>query len=377
MAVVLAFCWLPLAGYAQLGERAFVSLLTCGAGDEVESFFGHSALRVCDPDRGVDCVYNYGTYDFDQPHFYWRFTRGSLDYCLSRTTFSHFIASYYAEHRAVYEQRLYLDSQQCNNLFALLENNHRPEYRNYRYDFFRDNCATRPRDIIEAVLGHATAHYDEPAVATTYRDVLADATAAHLWWQLGFDMVLGTRADHRCDARELMFAPLLLMRQVEQLTLEPDGVALAAPTVTLLPDRRTAATHGATPLVCFWSLCVAVIALTVLAMKKGWSLRWLDIPLYGAGFLVSLVLLFLWLGTTHYYTAWNFNLLWASPLLIYYLIYGRRSRRWVVVVGLVSLFAALTVTLVGWPQQLNAAVAPLVVILIVRMLALLIPQQNN
>ncbi len=60
-----------------------ISLLTCAPGAELYSTFGHTALRIQDSARGTDLIYNYGTFDFDDPHFYTKFVRGKLDYSLS------------------------------------------------------------------------------------------------------------------------------------------------------------------------------------------------------------------------------------------------------------------------------------------------------
>ena len=70
----------------RLSDSAFASILTCGEGDEFYTSFGHSAVRVCDSVQGIDVVYNYGTFNFDIPHFYWTFARGRLNYCLSRSS---------------------------------------------------------------------------------------------------------------------------------------------------------------------------------------------------------------------------------------------------------------------------------------------------
>ena len=71
--LVSALVWIPARAQdtldARLSDSAFASILTCGAGDEFYTAFGHSAIRVCDPVGGFDLVYNYGTFDFDTPHF--------------------------------------------------------------------------------------------------------------------------------------------------------------------------------------------------------------------------------------------------------------------------------------------------------------------
>ena len=190
--VVAVLLWSPCRAQdtidARLSDSAFASILTCGAGDEFYTTFGHSAIRVCDPTTGLDLVYNYGTFDFDIPHFYWTFARGKLNYCLSRTSFDNFMAEYAFEGRAVWEQRLRLSQQELNNLLLMLETNYLPEYRYYMYDFFRDNCATRVRDMVRDCLCHRT--LSPECIADTnlsYRNLLYRSTEGTLlWWRLGY-----------------------------------------------------------------------------------------------------------------------------------------------------------------------------------------------
>jgi hypothetical protein len=67
----------------RLSDDAEISIITCGPfQDELYSAFGHSAIRVYDPVYGLDDVYNYGVFDFNQPNFYLNFARGYLYYKL-------------------------------------------------------------------------------------------------------------------------------------------------------------------------------------------------------------------------------------------------------------------------------------------------------
>ncbi|MEO6893911.1 MAG: DUF4105 domain-containing protein, partial [Ginsengibacter sp.] len=50
-----------------------ISLLTATPGEELYSTFGHSALRITDTARNTDIVYNYGTFNFEEPNFYLKF----------------------------------------------------------------------------------------------------------------------------------------------------------------------------------------------------------------------------------------------------------------------------------------------------------------
>ncbi|MBR4772955.1 MAG: DUF4105 domain-containing protein, partial [Bacteroidales bacterium] len=179
MLLVFSFYFLPFALPAQelpLSPTATASVITCGPGNDFYTTFGHSALRITDTANGIDLVYNYGTFDFDTPHFYWTFAKGKLDYCLARSSFDHFLAVYSYERRYMYEQRLNLTPQELNNLFVMLEWNYLPENRYYRYDLLLDNCATRVRDMVDAAAGKRTIGFDDWE-DHSYRYWLHDATA--------------------------------------------------------------------------------------------------------------------------------------------------------------------------------------------------------
>ena len=75
----------------ELTEASKVSLVTCGPGEELYEAFGHTAIRIYDPSLGFDAVYNYGTFDFNQPNFYWNFVQGRSLYMLAVNRYSNFI----------------------------------------------------------------------------------------------------------------------------------------------------------------------------------------------------------------------------------------------------------------------------------------------
>ena len=352
-------------------NSAFASILTCGAGDEFYTSFGHSAIRVCDPATGLDLVYNYGTFDFDIPHFYWTFARGKLNYCLSRTTFGNFIAEYDFEGRAVWEQRLRLTPQELNNLFVMLETNYLPEYRYYMYDFFRDNCATRVRDMVSGCLCHRSL---SPECTTdtnlTYRNLLYRSTEETLlWWRLGIDMVLGVRCDKRCSNYEYMFSPLEMMHQFDTLTVSDTGEPLAEPATVLLSETRSPLARSVSPTLLFSLLFLVVLCLTIMEWYKVWNLQWFDRTVYIIVGLLSLVALFLWFFTDHYCTKVNLNILWLSPLFLYFAINPRHSCRYAIYLQLIMLVATIVMTIGPLPQQMNIAVRPIALMLAVRLIS--------
>ena len=321
-----------LVGQAQaqklpLSEHATASVITCGAGNDFYTTFGHSAIRITDTALGIDYVYNYGTFDFDTPHFYWKFARGRLDYCLSRTHMDHFMAVYDYEQRAVWEQPLNFTPQEVSNLYVMLEWNFLPENRYYRYDFFRDNCATRVRDMVEAANGKCNIGYDDWE-DHSYRYWLHEATAGGCleWWTIGVDLLLGLPADHVCDKSESMFYPLAMMWLYDNASR--DGEPLVSPTEELLQDTRPPLRRSFPPMVVFALIFCAVAILTFLIPHSSLLIKTVDRVLFIVAGILGLFLIFMWVGTDHYCTAWNLNILWASPLLILIAIRHKKSPSW-------------------------------------------------
>ena len=372
--ILLLLCWVPtqgqriLQGTKPLSDSAYASILTCGPGDEMYESFGHTAIRVCDTTQNLDVVFNYGTFDFSEPHFYLRFARGMLKYCVEAQHFNNFIFEYQCYGRAVWEQRLLLTKQEMDKLFAALCENAKPENKFYKYDFFRDNCATCVRDMIERALEDRTFVRDDYTdEEVSYRDLLYKYTDSTLmWWQLGLDIVLGSNCDRVMSRMQYMYVPMEMMVQYDT-SLASDGQRLTEPTVQLLPEMRTPVKSAVSPTLCFWILFAIVLLLTFIARRNEWHLYWLDGILFGVAFAVSLLLMFLWFCSDHWCAETNLNLLWANPLFVWLLARLRhRNKVMTLIIGCILL--ALLVGFIMLPQSFNSAVIPIALTLEVRLL---------
>ena len=350
-----------------LSPSATASVITCGAGNDFYTTFGHSALRITDTATGIDVVYNYGTFDFDTPHFYWKFARGRLNYCLSRSDFQMFMATYDYERRAVWEQRLNFTPQEVNNLYVALEWNYLPENRYYQYDFFRDNCATRVRDMVEAANGKQKIEFDDWE-DYSYRYWLHEATSGGCleWWTIGVDLLLGLPADHVCDKSESMFYPLAMMWLYNNASR--DGEQFIQPTEELLQDIRPPLRRSFPPMVVFALIFCAVALMTFLVPHSSFLIKLVDRVLFIIAGILGLFLVFMWVGTDHYCTAWNLNILWASPLLILIAIRHKKSPSWALWFQEGCFFVAAV--WVVW-CSLSLAILPIILTLALRVAVLL------
>ena len=137
---------------ANVGEVE-IYLLTRGAGADVYTKYGHTMIRVVDPSHGLDVSYNWGAFDFQTPGFIIKFLRGLLLYNLDISPAGFEVRVSEIEQRWLVQERLNLTDRQKAALLAELNREAQPDRRYYKYLFFTDNCSTRPRDVIDRVLG--------------------------------------------------------------------------------------------------------------------------------------------------------------------------------------------------------------------------------
>ena len=181
------------AQYPLLSKDAEISLLTVSPSeDEVYTVYGHTALRVRDASKKLDTVFNYGIFDFSKPNFIYRFAKGETDYRLAAQYTRDFLIEYEMRGSEVTEQILDIDSAGKARIWEALMINNRPENRVYRYNFFFDNCATRPAAIIEKLAG-GKIDYNIPFKQQTFRDLINYCTRNKPWLTFGCDLHLAVR----------------------------------------------------------------------------------------------------------------------------------------------------------------------------------------
>lgn len=346
-----------------------ISVLTCAPGQELYSTFGHTAIRVVDSIQHTDIVYNYGTFDFSDPDFYSKFTRGKLDYFLSIASLPDFMYEYRSENRDVYEQVLALSEQSKKAIRQALNETLSGAARYYKYDFLYNNCTSRVRDIIMRYGGLEADQQLVPA-GTSFRDMLHEYLdkGNQAWSKFGIDLVLGSPIDKKAGIAESMFLPDYLMKGIDSSVRSKDHKVLGE---KILINRGTAQPQPFrdTPLLLFSVIAVIVGVLSLLKNKTAVQLsRVFDFVLFLSTGLIGCLLLFMWLGTDHSACAANYNLLWAMPLNVVAAFAVWKRPGWFR--KYMSVYAGLLlVTILGWfwlPQELNTGFLPIILLLLAR-----------
>ncbi|WP_346694994.1 DUF4105 domain-containing protein [Barnesiella viscericola] len=379
VAAIVAAWWVGVSAQVSGRDSLQVSLLTCGPGTEVYELFGHSALRVRQPGPGgFDYVFNYGMFNFNAPAFVWRFTKGETDYCLGVNDFRDFLFNYVMRESRVDEQVLNLTPEQSEALFAALLENARPENRVYRYNFLFDNCATRPRNMVEATLDNRVRYREPEGVLPTFREEIDRYAERCPWLIFGIDLALGSGLDRPMTYREQMFGPEVLKEAFAraEIQLSPDSAAVPLVSRTeVLYDPETPALPGITPfyltpLFFAWLLLAVVAGVSVYDIRRGRCSRVFDTVLFTLYGLGGVIIFFLVFVSVHPATSPNYSAFWLHPLwLLVALFIWFKSLKKIVRYYHFANFAGLLIFLLLWhwiPQQFNTAFIPLVLVLILR-----------
>ncbi|HVR61873.1 MAG TPA: DUF4105 domain-containing protein [Polyangia bacterium] len=332
LAVVLGLAGLGAGlAHAQPGDELSIHVMTMGPGDHPFFKFGHDAIWVQDrsvppAESGGGKVYNFGTFRFDSPRLISDFVKGRLTYWLSVTSFDRTIASYQSDNRSIEVQELDLSAADKLALAQRLEVNARPENRDYKYDYFFDNCSTRVRDAINAATGGRLRASAQGPARMTLREQALRLTADLPWEYLTMYLILGPATDEPVDRWTEMFIPQELARGLRAVSLA--GVtgsrplvrsqevlfrAQREPPLDYPPDMRLPLLLAGVGLGCaLFSLGLAGANWAV------WRVIFaLIVALWGfvLGF-VGCFLTFVWAFTDHVVAARNENILQCAPWAI-------------------------------------------------------------
>ncbi len=352
--------------HAQDTSHLRIALLTCSPGEELYSTFGHTAIRITDSSSVQDLVFNYGTFNFDDPGFYAKFIQGKLLYYVSTSYFSDFKDEYQSSGRGITEQVLNLNAAEKIAIQQFLYNNVKEENKYYKYDFFFDNCTTRPRDIILKFKKDKPAFKRVMPAGTTFRN------AIHLyldknrkpWSKLGIDILLGAPTDAVMTADQAQFLPDNLMKSFAGSS-QPHALVLSQDDLYIVTNDADSSTCITPMLVTVFTLLLMIVC--SFSKNKGVILfvQGFDGMLFFLTGALGIALIFMMTATDHGMCRNNYNLLWALPSNVVLAFLVKSKKGWAKkMFGFTTII--LILVLLGWfflPQLMNNSLIPLVLLL--------------
>ncbi len=291
---------------------------------EVYTAWGHSSLRINNDSLDIDKIYNYGLFSFgDVVKFCANFVMGKTDYMVGSQAFARsYREAVYRKKVNLREATLNLTEDEVERLELALQENVLPENRVYRYSFFFDNCATRPRQMLEkCVNGTIDYHFtDDTLTAQSYRENIEDRLSNSPWYNFGIWICLGEPTDRNITDSLRMFEPVY-MHDVFTRAEIVDSVGNRRPLIVddhflFESDVKSTNEWGLfTPNVVFWAMFLMIVAHTIFYYKrKKDDYIWFDSAFFSLCGLLGLLVFFLSFISSHACVFPNYNILFFSPL---------------------------------------------------------------
>ena len=341
--LLFAFSFLPKEAQAsdasnpERWDSVEISLLTCSPHEEIYSLYGHTALRYHDMIAGDDVIFNWGSFSFDAPFFVLRFVFGLTDYELAASPLNYFCAYYREWGSSVTEQVLNLTPAEKVKLRDALSSNMLPQNKVYRYNYFYDNCSTRPRDIVEHCLEGKIEYEAREDYAPSYRQMIHECTRNHPWAAFGNDMLLGIKADQPTTREQQEFLPSNLLYDFDHAQVYTNGAYRP-----LVKERRMLVQPGVqvveedfpwAPQTVFVFLLAVCLAVFCIEWRRHKTFKYWDALLMLAQGLAGCVL-FVMIFSQHPTTSLNLQLLLLNPIPLFFvpaILRRRKSTKWWIV----------------------------------------------
>jgi len=213
----------------------------------------------------------------------------------------------------------FVAGRKTNSMEALYINS-LPENRSYCYNFLYDNCATRPRDMVEKYV-EGKIIYPKTTDNQTYRNLLHECLHPYPWMEFGIDLIIGAPADRKIDERDKMFLPEYLKRAFEGAIVEKNDTLrypLVQQTRVILTSNNAAkvSEHSIfTPLNMAFALLLITLLLSIIQVNNinnGFLIKVFDTLLFGMVGLGGTIVFFLMYFSEHPATNPNWNFVWLN-----------------------------------------------------------------
>ena len=293
-------------------ENTHIYIVTASPSEPVYIYFGHAGITVDTPDM-PEVMFDYGSFRFDDS-FYMNFIFGRLYYSVIESYSSFRYDDFIASDRTVKRIELNMTPEAKKATLGFLAYNVLPENETYLYHYYKDNCATRLRDIYNATTGGAFREWAESIdTGKSFREWSTPYMSPSLFFAFILNYLQGPPVDKPVTLYDACFLPDVLIAAISEYEEIPAETVYETKTREATPETYSLPLRTV-PIAAVFSLMILLTA----SGKKG--LRVLGDILSGLGWLfmglLSLVLLFMMTATNHNVTYGNWNILIISPLVI-------------------------------------------------------------
>lgn len=212
--------------HARKGEPMKIHLLTTSPGDQVFNSMGHTAISLSGGPLEEAEVYNWGAYNGQTENILSKFLSGRMEFWLANEVWKVQWKRTVRQDRTMVAQELAVPQARAAELLDMLEEEFKPENRNYIYHWAKDNCATRARDVLDEITGGAVKAALDSPVPWSARHEGARHLAQWAPVSFGFNFLASSYLDQPLTEWDVGMVPERLMKSLSKVEVTagwPDG----------------------------------------------------------------------------------------------------------------------------------------------------------
>ena len=309
-------------------ENTHIYIVTASPAEPVYVYFGHAGIVVDTPDN-PEVMFDYGSFRFNDG-FYLNFVYGRLYYSVIESYASWRYDDFINADRTIRRIELQLTPEAKKATIGFLSYNVLPENETYLYHYYKDNCATRLRDIYNAATGGEFRKWAESIdTGKSFRTWSTEYMSRSLFFSFILNYLQGPSIDEPISLYQACFLPDVLLKAVEEFEGMSADTLYQTRTREDTPESYSLVLHSL-PISAAFSILILLAASrrktirVILDLAAG--LTWLFMGI------LSLILLFVMVATNHDVTYGNWNILIISPFVLilsalHFASCGRRERR--------------------------------------------------
>ncbi len=292
-------------------DNTQISLITITPGKEVFSWFGHSAIRISNPDI-EDRLFDTGVFSYTDT-FVQDLVQGKLYFGAYQSYAEGTINAYERENRIVSTLPLTLTNLEKAETIEFINYHSKWENHIYLYDYYLDNCATRLRDIINKNTDDDLKTWaSDIGEGTTFRKLTTHYMTRNFLINFVFNYLEGPSIDYPINRYEASFIPEKLELLVKDYQNNKSNSLTEYPTL------------GSTFYLCLEALVISLIICCFLylgevakskKMRRG--VAFINFALFLFLTVASSILLYMQNFSYHQVTYNNENLFFISPFVLF------------------------------------------------------------
>lgn len=308
---------------ADLSPKATVSLLIASPDTrQLVTCYGHTLLRINDPEMGIDYVFNYGTFDQSLSGFQtmWGILRARLQYEIWVMPFSEYYQTTLAENRKLTEYSFNFSYEEKQRVWQRLLEIVKDKDRKFTFDFFSQNCTTFVRDFITQNTG-SQIKLPVDIAENTFREINIRHIQQNSWYVLMYDLLAGINLDKKTGSYKSLYIPDQLQNVwSKSVLINNNGSAkpVFEDTVVLISGEDLTATKTRfllSPL--FMSLLAVVFVLfSMFGFKNVRYCKSVDYVLFGSVGLIGIFFFIFKFLCGEWYVLPDLKMLWIHPVHI-------------------------------------------------------------